>query len=42
MSSNVSYFHSLGIKDRIQKKAYRSPPLSRILILFNKLVSKTR
>ncbi|XOD68097.1 MAG: hypothetical protein ACMUEL_09610 [Flavobacteriales bacterium Tduv] len=23
---NVSYFHSRGIKDRIQKKAYRTLP----------------
>ncbi|XOD67534.1 MAG: hypothetical protein ACMUEL_06240 [Flavobacteriales bacterium Tduv] len=23
---NVSYFHSRGIKDRIQKKAYRNHP----------------
>ncbi|XOD67489.1 MAG: hypothetical protein ACMUEL_05975 [Flavobacteriales bacterium Tduv] len=24
--ANVSYFHTRAIKDRIQKKAYRSPP----------------
>ncbi|XOD67986.1 MAG: transposase [Flavobacteriales bacterium Tduv] len=35
-------FHSRGIKDRIQKKAYRNRILSRIAILFNKLASKTR
>ncbi|XOD67631.1 MAG: transposase [Flavobacteriales bacterium Tduv] len=32
---NMSYFHIRGIKDRIQKKAYRNHPLSRIVILFN-------
>ncbi|XOD68279.1 MAG: hypothetical protein ACMUEL_08675 [Flavobacteriales bacterium Tduv] len=26
---NVSYFHSQGIKDLIQKNAYRNHPLSR-------------
>ncbi|XOD67621.1 MAG: transposase [Flavobacteriales bacterium Tduv] len=35
-------FHSRGIKGFIQKKAYRNRPLSKIAILFNKLVSKTR
>ncbi|XOD67257.1 MAG: transposase [Flavobacteriales bacterium Tduv] len=40
--ANVSYFHSLSIKDRIQKKSYRNRPISRIIVLFNKLVSKTR
>ncbi|XOD68126.1 MAG: hypothetical protein ACMUEL_09775 [Flavobacteriales bacterium Tduv] len=32
---NVSYFHSRGIKDRIQKKSYRNRSLSSIAILFN-------
>ncbi|XOD66901.1 MAG: transposase [Flavobacteriales bacterium Tduv] len=41
-SANVSYFHSRGIKDRIQKKAYRNRPSSRITVLFNKSVSKPR
>ncbi|XOD68034.1 MAG: hypothetical protein ACMUEL_09230 [Flavobacteriales bacterium Tduv] len=27
--ANVSYFHSRGIKDRIQKKAYRNRTLSK-------------
>ncbi|XOD67475.1 MAG: transposase [Flavobacteriales bacterium Tduv] len=40
--ANVSYVHSRGIKDRIQKKAYRNRFLSRVAILFNKLVSKPR
>ncbi|XOD67178.1 MAG: transposase [Flavobacteriales bacterium Tduv] len=40
--ANVSYFHSRGIKYRIQKKVYRNHPLSRDAILFNKLVSKPR
>ncbi|XOD68092.1 MAG: transposase [Flavobacteriales bacterium Tduv] len=40
--ANVSYFHTRGIKARIQKKAYRNRLLSRIAILFNKLVSKNR
>ncbi|XOD67573.1 MAG: transposase [Flavobacteriales bacterium Tduv] len=35
LTTNVSYFHSRGIKYRIQKKAYRNRPLSRIAILFN-------
>ncbi|XOD68205.1 MAG: transposase [Flavobacteriales bacterium Tduv] len=39
--ANVSYFHSRVIKDRIHKKGYRKRSLSRITILFNKLVSKT-
>ncbi|XOD67687.1 MAG: hypothetical protein ACMUEL_07125 [Flavobacteriales bacterium Tduv] len=30
LPANVSYFHSRGIKDHIQKKAYRNPTLSRI------------
>ncbi|XOD67889.1 MAG: hypothetical protein ACMUEL_08355 [Flavobacteriales bacterium Tduv] len=38
----MSYFHSRSIKERIQKKAYRNRTLSRIDVLFNKLVSKTR
>ncbi|XOD67212.1 MAG: transposase [Flavobacteriales bacterium Tduv] len=38
----MSYFHSRDIKDRIQKKGYRNHSLSRIAILFNKLVGKTR
>ncbi|XOD66704.1 MAG: hypothetical protein ACMUEL_01260 [Flavobacteriales bacterium Tduv] len=38
----MSYFHSRGIKARIQKKDYRNRPLSKIAILFNKLVNKTR
>ncbi|XOD68212.1 MAG: transposase [Flavobacteriales bacterium Tduv] len=38
--ANMFYFHSRGIKDCIQKKAYRNYPLSRMPILFNKLVSK--
>ncbi|XOD67634.1 MAG: transposase [Flavobacteriales bacterium Tduv] len=38
----MSYFHSLDIKDHIQKKIYRNPPLSTISILFNKLMSKPR
>ncbi|XOD67136.1 MAG: transposase [Flavobacteriales bacterium Tduv] len=42
MSFNLSYFHSRGIKSRIEKNAYRNRPLTRIAILFNKLVSKTR
>ncbi|XOD67138.1 MAG: hypothetical protein ACMUEL_03845 [Flavobacteriales bacterium Tduv] len=36
---NVSYFHNQGIKDRIQKKAYRNRALSRIGILF-KIISE--
>ncbi|XOD68273.1 MAG: transposase [Flavobacteriales bacterium Tduv] len=40
--TNVSYFHSRGIKNRIQNKAYRNRLLSRIAILFNKLVNKSR
>ncbi|XOD67604.1 MAG: hypothetical protein ACMUEL_06660 [Flavobacteriales bacterium Tduv] len=40
--TNVFYFHSRGIKDRIYKKVYRNRSLSRIAVLFNKLVSKTR
>ncbi|XOD67646.1 MAG: transposase [Flavobacteriales bacterium Tduv] len=38
----MSYFHSRSIKDRIQKKNYKNRSLSRIAILFNKLVSKYR
>ncbi|XOD67396.1 MAG: hypothetical protein ACMUEL_05410 [Flavobacteriales bacterium Tduv] len=37
----MSYFHSRGIKYCIQKKAYKNRSLSRIAMLFNKLVSKT-
>ncbi|XOD68225.1 MAG: transposase [Flavobacteriales bacterium Tduv] len=40
--ANVFYFYSRGIKHRIQKKAHKNPTLSRIAVLFNKLVSKTR
>ncbi|XOD66578.1 MAG: hypothetical protein ACMUEL_00550 [Flavobacteriales bacterium Tduv] len=29
VAANVSYFHSRGIKDRIQKKVYRNHSLSR-------------
>ncbi|XOD67077.1 MAG: hypothetical protein ACMUEL_03475 [Flavobacteriales bacterium Tduv] len=35
------YFYSRGIKDRVQKKAYRNLPLSKMAILFNKLVSNS-
>ncbi|XOD66819.1 MAG: hypothetical protein ACMUEL_01930 [Flavobacteriales bacterium Tduv] len=38
---NVSYFHTRGIKNRIQKPPYRKFTLSWIAILFNKLMSKT-
>ncbi|XOD67238.1 MAG: hypothetical protein ACMUEL_04505 [Flavobacteriales bacterium Tduv] len=38
----MSYFHSRSIKDFIQKKAYRISSLTRITILFKKLVNKTR
>ncbi|XOD68021.1 MAG: hypothetical protein ACMUEL_09150 [Flavobacteriales bacterium Tduv] len=38
---NVSYFYSRGIKNRIQKKAYRIRLLSRVTLLINKLASKT-
>ncbi|XOD66992.1 MAG: hypothetical protein ACMUEL_02980 [Flavobacteriales bacterium Tduv] len=37
--TEVSYFHSRGIKYCIQKKDYRTRLLSRVAILFNKLVS---
>ncbi|XOD66834.1 MAG: transposase [Flavobacteriales bacterium Tduv] len=36
------YFYSQGIKDRIQKRPIRNRTLSRVAILFNKLVNKTR
>ncbi|XOD66598.1 MAG: hypothetical protein ACMUEL_00660 [Flavobacteriales bacterium Tduv] len=36
----MSYFHSRGIKNRIEKKPIEEPSLSRIVTLFNKLVSK--
>lgn len=39
---NETYLKTRGIKSRIQKKAYRNNPLSRICILFNKLISKKR
>ncbi|XOD67324.1 MAG: hypothetical protein ACMUEL_05000 [Flavobacteriales bacterium Tduv] len=38
----MSYFHNRGMKDRIQKKPTGTHSLSRIAILFNKLVSKPR
>ncbi|XOD67904.1 MAG: transposase [Flavobacteriales bacterium Tduv] len=42
VSANVFYFHSQGIKYRIQKKAYRkNRPLSRLAVLFNIVVSTT-
>ncbi|XOD68262.1 MAG: transposase [Flavobacteriales bacterium Tduv] len=40
--ANVSHFHSLGIKDLIQKKAYRTVPYSRLLYYSLILVSKNR
>ncbi|XOD67697.1 MAG: hypothetical protein ACMUEL_07190 [Flavobacteriales bacterium Tduv] len=40
--ANVFYFHSRGIKDLIYKKVYRNRSLSRIAVLFNKLVNKPR
>ncbi|XOD67745.1 MAG: hypothetical protein ACMUEL_07495 [Flavobacteriales bacterium Tduv] len=30
LPANLSYFHSLGIKSCIQKKAYKKYPLSRV------------